>query len=279
MHARGINEREIIAILKRRFDTDPKLPLGFDDDVSAIPYGRHQLYVLKTDTLVGKTDVPPGMTLGQAARKAVVGTVSDFASKGVKPKALLTTLGLPRPVKPENVNLIARGLFEGANEYGCRIIGGDTCQTDDLIIDCIGFGLAHTAKILRRDGARPGDIVATTGDFGKTSVGLRLLLSKNKRAMKSYPTLIRSVLHPVAKLSIGLKLADTRKVTSSIDSSDGLAWSLHEIARLGEVNIALDRIPVAPQAQSYARAMGLDPIDLAMFGGEEYELVVTIKKH
>jgi thiamine-monophosphate kinase len=278
MTTRGLVEQEIIAILRRQFNTKPRLPLGFDDDVAAIPSGKQRLFVLKSDMLVGTTDVPPGMTLRQAARKAVVATVSDFASKGVAPRALLVALGLTGPVRRENVNLIARGLSEAATEYGCRIIGGDTCQTDDLIIDCMGFGLAETSKILRRDGASPDDVVATTGDFGKTSAGLRVLLAKDKQAMQKYPILVRSVLYPVAKLTTGLKLAGTRKVTSSIDSSDGLAWSLHEVARLSDVNIVLDRIPVSPQAQAYARANRLDPTDLALYGGEEYELVVTIKR-
>ena len=80
-----LTEREVTGILKRRFESKPKLPLGFDDDVAAFPMSRRRLVVLKTDMLVGRTDVPPGMTLGQAARKAVVATVSDFAAKGVQP--------------------------------------------------------------------------------------------------------------------------------------------------------------------------------------------------
>src|SRR5712692_10612359 len=153
----GLTEREIIGILKRRFDTTPKLPLGFDDDVAAFPLSRRRLVVLKTDMLVGRTDVPPGMTLAQAGRKAVVATVSDFAAKGVQPRGLLVSLGLVAPVDISTVNQIASGLKKGATEYNCRIIGGDTTEADDLIIDCIGFGFTSAGRILRRDGAKPGD--------------------------------------------------------------------------------------------------------------------------
>src|SRR5438046_10680702 len=102
----GLTEREIIGTFKRRFASGPKLPLGFDDDVAAFPMSQGRLVVLKTDMLVGSTDVPPGMTLIQAARKSVVSTVSDFAAKGVQPRGLLVSLGLPPPVRLSSVKEI-----------------------------------------------------------------------------------------------------------------------------------------------------------------------------
>ncbi len=274
----GLTEREIIAIFKRRFDSKPKLPLGFDDDVAAFPISRSRLLVLKTDMFVGSTDVPPGMTLAQAARKAVVATVSDFAAKGVQPRGLLVSLGLAPPVSLPTVSEIASGLKEGAREYGCRILGGDTSETDDLVIDCIGFGFAKTRRILPRDGAKPGDIVAVTGDFGSTSAGLRILLGKKRLWPRRFSKLVYSVLHPAAKLETGLKLARTGFVNSSIDSSDGLAWSLHEIARLSSVNIVVERIPIARDVEIFAQEERLSAEKLALFGGEEYELVLTVQK-
>ena len=278
MTEKGLTEREIIRVLKRRFDSNPKLPLGFDDDVAAFSLSKRRLLVLKTDMLVGRTDVPPGMTLEQAARKAVVATVSDFAAKGVQPRGLLVSLGLSPPVRLSMVNEIGSGLAKGAKKYHCRIIGGETSETDDLVIDCIGFGFSEPRKILRRDGAKPGDVIAVTGDFGRTAAGLRILLGRKKPWPHKYSKLMSSVLHPVAKLETGLKLAQTNFVNSSIDSSDGLSWSLHEIARLSQVNMVLETIPVAPDAKTFAREQGLDPEELALFGGEEYELVLTIKR-
>src|SRR5207244_4655883 len=89
----------------------------------------------------------------------VVATVSEFAAKGVQPRGLLVSLGMPRPVRLSSVKEIASGLKRGASEYGCRILGGDTSETDELVIDCIGFGFAESGGILRRDGARLGDVV------------------------------------------------------------------------------------------------------------------------
>lgn len=278
MTEKGLTEREIIRVLKRRFDSNPKLPLGFDEDVAAFQLSQRTQMVLKTDMLVGSTDVPPGMTIGQAARKAVVATVSDFAAKGVQPKGLLISLGLVPPVRLSTVNEIVSGIEKGARQYHCRVIGGDTSETDDLVIDCIGFGFAETGKILRRDGAKPGDIIAVTGDFGRTAAGLRLLLGRRKPWPQKYSKIVYSVLRPMARLETGLKLAQTGFVDSSIDSSDGLAWSLHEIARLSRVNIVLETIPVPSDVKMYAKEHSLVPEELALFGGEEYELVLAIKK-
>lgn len=274
---KGLTETQIIRILTNQFARQPGIPLGFDDDVSAIPFSSKNWIIVKTDMLVGSTDVPPGMTVQEAARKAVVATVSDFAAKGVKPQALMISLGLPSPAKKTIVQEIARGLRQAAREYQCKIIGGDTNQADDLVIDIIGVGFANPETVVRRNGARPGDIIAVTGPFGKTSAGLRVLMSRSKRDQVKYPSLVRAVRWPRARLVEGIILAKSHAATSSIDSSDGLAWSLHQIAQSSKVGINLDTIPVAPEVKAFAKEHRLSALDLALYGGEEYELVVTIK--
>lgn len=276
----GLKEREIIRRLVGQLGQSKRgLPLGFDDDVSAYQVSGRNWLVLKTDTLVGSTDIPPGMSLEQASRKAIVAVVSDFAAKGVQPLGLSFALGLRPPVSPSMVNDIALGIKKGAGEYGCKIMGGDTGESRDLFIDCTGFGFAQPQKVIRRQGAKPGDTVAVTGPFGKTTAGLQILLSRNKALARRFPRLVDSITYPAAKLSTGLKLAATGVVNCSIDSSDGLAWSLHEIARLNRVNIVLDRVPVAPESRVYAERLGLDEDQLALYGGEEYELVLTIERN
>src|SRR6266851_2601109 len=274
---KSLTEHEIIRILTNQFAGQPGVPLGFDDDVSAIPFSRKTWIIVKTDMLVGSTDVPPGMTVQEAARKAVIATISDFAAKGVKPHALMVSIGLPAPAKKTIVQDIARGLGQAAREYHCKIIGGDTNQADDLVIDIVGVGLANPKELVRRDGARPGDIVAVTGPFGRTSAGLRILISKRKSDFAKYPSLIKAVRWPRARLAEGIDLAKSRATTSSIDSSDGLAWSLHQIAKSSKVGISLHTIPVAPEVESFAKEHRLSSLELALYGGEEYELVVTIR--
>jgi thiamine-monophosphate kinase len=274
---KGLTEHEIIRILTNQFAGQPGVPLGFDDDVSAIPFSPRTWIIVKTDMLVGSTDVPPGMTVQEAARKAVVATVSDFAAKGVKPQALMVSLGLPAPAKRTTVQEIARGLGQAAREYDCKIIGGDTNQADDLVIDVTGVGFADPKILVRRGGARPGDIVAVTGPFGRTSAGLKILASKRKSDLAKYPSLIKAVRRPKARLAEGIVLAKSRATTSSIDSSDGLAWSLHQIAEASRVGISLYTIPIAAEVENFAKEHRLSALELALYGGEEYELVVTIK--
>jgi len=274
---KGLTEHKIIRILTGQFSGRRENPLGFDDDVTAIPLSSKTWIIVKTDMLVGSTDIPPGMTIQEAARKAVVATVSDFAAKGVRPRALMVSLGLPAPVKKKTIQDIARGLGQAAREYQCNMIGGDTNQADDLVIDIIGVGLANPKTLVRRNGARPGDIVAVTGPFGKTSAGLRILMSRREKDLSKYPSLVQAARRPRASLAEGIILAKSHAVTSSIDSSDGLAWSLHQIARSSKVGINLHTIPVAAEVESFAKEHRLSALDLALYGGEEYELVVTIK--
>src|SRR6266581_4716806 len=177
---KDLTEREIIRIITNQFAGERSVPLGFSDDVSAIPLSSKTWIIVKTDMLVGSTDIPPGMTNREAARKAVVATISDFAAKGVKPQALMVSIGLPAPVKKTTAQDIARGLGQAAREYDCKIIGGDTNRADDLVLDIVGVGLAKPEELVRRDGACPGDVVAVTGSFGKSSAGLRILMSKQK---------------------------------------------------------------------------------------------------
>lgn len=276
----GLKEREIISRLVGQLgQSNREVPLGFDDDVSAYQVSGRNWLILKTDSLVGSTDIPPGMNLEQASRKAIVAVVSDFAAKGVQPIGLLFALGLPPPVTPKIVDDIARGIKRGAREYGCKIIGGDTGASRDLFFDCMGFGFAQPQKVIRRYGAKEGDTVAVSGPFGRTSAGLQILLSRNRALARRFPRLVDSIFHPVARLSTGLKLAATGSVNCSIDSSDGLAWSLHEIAQLNRINIVLDRVPVAPEARIYAERLGLNEVRLALYGGEEYELVLTVERN
>jgi len=88
---------------------------------------------------------------------------------------------------------------------------------------------------------------------------------------------VETVLNPHARLREGLALAATGSLTASIDSSDGLAWSLHEISRASNVGFLIDRLPIAKEAEQIAKLHGLDPVELCLYGGEEYELVVTVK--
>jgi thiamine-monophosphate kinase len=272
-----LGERKLITLIQSHLSVMPGLPVPFGDDVSAVDLGGGRVAVLKTDMLIGKTDVPRGMSLWQAARKAVVMNVSDFAAKGVEPTALLVSLGLPRDVMRKDVEEIARGLNTGAREYGAYVIGGDTSEASDLVVAISLFGTAKRKQLVLRSGAKAGDIVAVTGLFGKTAAGLRLLLDGHTASKDLREVLLRSVCMPNARLCEGLALCRSGALSASIDSSDGLAWSLHELARTSGVGFLVDCVPVADEVRRFAEFNGVDALELALHGGEEYELVVTVK--
>jgi thiamine-monophosphate kinase len=272
-----LGERKIIKIIQNQLDIMPKMPIPFGDDASAYDIGNGNLAVLKADMLVNKTDIPQGMSLWQAARKAVVMNISDFAAKGVKPKVILVSLGLPRKLAERDIEEIGRGLNAGAREYGAYIIGGDTGEASDIVISISLFGTAKKNTLMLRSGARPRNLVAVTGYFGKPASGLKILLDGFDAAPAIRKVLVESVLMPHARLKEGLALSQTKAVTSAIDSSDGLAWSLHEIARVSNVGFLVDRLPIAKEVEKFAKLNKLDAFDLALYGGEEYELVLTLK--
>ena len=272
-----LGERKIIEVLANYFETMPDLPVPFGDDVAAVNLDQKQVAVLKTDMLVGKTDVPRNMSLWQAARKAIIMNISDFASKGVQPTAVLVSLGLPRDIMRKDIEEIARGLNAGAREYCAYIIGGDTGEASDLIISISLFGTAEKTSLMLRNGAKPGDILAVTGFFGKSASGLRLLTENYSLSTNLNEVLLNAVCMPKAKLKEGLALSHSGAVSASIDSSDGLAWSLHEIGKMSDVGFIVNSVPVADEVRRFAEFNHLDPLELALYGGEEYELVVTIK--
>jgi len=272
-----MGERRAIELILEHLDKMPQMPIPFGDDVSAYPIGGNRLCVLKTDMLVAKTDVPKGMSLWQAARKAVVMNISDFAAKGVKPLAMLVSIGMPKEITRKGLEEIAEGLNAGAREYDAYIIGGDTNEASDLIISLSLFGLAKKDYVMLRSGAKPEDIAAVTGPFGKTSAGLKVLLENCNAPIDVRSSLLEAVYMPRARLKEGLVLSTTKTVTSAIDSSDGLAWSLYELSKASNVGFSIENVPVATEAIKFAEINGLDPLDLALYGGEEYELVLTIK--
>jgi len=272
-----LGEREIIEIIRAQLEFMPDAPVPFGDDVSAVDIGNGRIAVLKTDMLVASTDVPRGMSLWQAARKAVIMNISDFAAKGVKPVAALASLGLSKNFARKDVEEIARGLNAGAKEYGTYIVGGDTNEASDLIIAVMLFGTARRKALMLRSGAKPGDIVAVTGFFGKPAAGLKLLLDDYVASPDLREVFLNSVCMPRARLREGLAMCSSGGVSACIDSSDGLAWSLHEIARWSGVGLIITSVPVADEVRRFAEFNGLDAVELALYGGEEYELVMTVK--
>ncbi len=267
MTSRKLDEKEIIRIFSSTFGIREL------DDVATVRFGKKQL-VFKADMLVGLTDVPPQMRPWQAARKSIVAVVSDLSAKGAKPVACMISLGLPRQVTKEYVDDLAKGFQTAAEEFGVKIAGGDTNEATDLVIDCSMIGTVD--KMPTRAGARPGDVVVVSGKFGLAASGLAILMKGAQAGPEFRQSAIRSVLEPAPRQKFG-SLA--KYFSSSIDSSDGLAVSLYELATQSGVDIQIDYDAVkAEGVEEFARRNNLNAQDLVFYGGEEYEIVCTIPK-
>lgn len=264
-----LDEKQIIRIFAN------KLGISNLDDVALIDKG----IVIKSDMLVASTDVPSGMKPWQAARKSIVSCISDLAAKGVRPHAAVISLGIPkssstwRPV----IEGLAEGFAIASNEFGVKIVGGDTNEAGELVIDCTMIGFPRF-KVPTRNGAKPGDFVIVSGAFGFAPAGLAILLQDANAITVSSSFrkhAVKSVLEPHPRQSFGLALA--RYFSSSIDSSDGLAVSLYELASQSEgVDIIIYGIPAVEGLDKFAEENSLDKHELVFHGGEEYEIVATI---
>ena len=275
--AKELGERKIVELILNCLDQMPNMPIPFGDDASAVDLGAEKLVVINMDMLVRKTDVPRTMSLWQAARKAVIMNISDLAAKGAKPLGLLASIGYTTRADKNGHTADWQGTKTlGAREYGAYILGGDTNEASELIISCMALGVCNKHQLIKRSGAKPGDYVAVTGAFGKTASGLKILMD-GFSAPDIRDVLVDSVLMPTARVQEGVALSQSKATTASIDSSDGLAWSLHELSRSSNVGFRLDNIPVAVEVERFAELHGFDSLELALYGGEEYELLVTVK--
>lgn len=275
-----LDEKQIIRIFA------DKLGISNLDDIAVLRKG----IVIKSDMLVASTDIPPGMEAWQIARKSIVSCVSDLAAKGVKPYAAVISLGIPNSCSMQRpvIEGLAEGFALASKEFGVKIVGGDTNEASELVIDCTIIGFPRF-KVPTRSGAKPGDYVVVSGLFGFAPAGLSILLQKNAVTINENnhnddnddinnifgKQAVKSVLEPRPRQRFGLALA--RYFSSSIDSSDGLAISLYQLASQGEnIDIIIYSMPVVSGLDKFAQDNGLDTHDLLFHGGEEYEIVATI---
>jgi thiamine-monophosphate kinase len=225
--------------------------------------------------LVASTDVPPGMGAWQVARKSIVSCASDLAAKGVKPDSAMISLGLPRNCTRPYIEGLAQGFAVASKEFGVKIVGGDTNEAAGLVIDCSMIGFAR-GKLPKRNGARQGDLVVVSGMFGLAPAGLAIMMQNATAAGMFRKQAVESVFRPSPRQGFGMALA--KYFSSSIDSSDGLAISLYELAGQSRVNIIIDGMPAADGVDKFAQENNLDAHGLVFHGGEEYEIVATIPK-
>ncbi len=248
-----------------------------DDSAVWRPRG---LQVVTTDLLVEGVDFRiDGTSPRLLGRKLVSVNWSDLAAMGARPRAFLLSLAIPSSrIAPGFFESFRKGVFEVLDSYQADLLGGDISQSPkSLVLSGVALGEAlwkGNPEVLR-SGASPGDLLYVTGRLGEAALGLEL--QRRARVKGGAPFLSR--LHdPNPPVETGMWLAKNRLITSMIDISDGLLLDLRHIleaSRCG-AEIYLEALPLSDRYRKVCRELSLSPWDLALSGGEDYELLFTV---
>jgi thiamine-monophosphate kinase len=213
--------------------------------------------------------------------KALAASLSDLAAMGAEAGEAYVQLGIPEDLDADGATELADGMAAAAGECGARILGGDVSRAPVLTIGMTVVGHAPGAgELVTRAGAQPGDLLVVTGELGGAAAGLLLLDRPELEAAVGKAraeALRRRQLEPTPRLGAGRALAASG-ARAMIDLSDGLAGDAEHLAGASEVRILVDlnELPVAEGVQEVAAAAGIDPLELAAAGGEDYELLAAV---
>jgi thiamine-monophosphate kinase len=277
-------EDELVAELRRLLAGDaPGVVLGPGDDAALVEMGPH-LGILTTDLLVESVHFERETTSPRdLGYKSIAVNVSDVAAMGASPRYGLVSLGLPSSTDPAWVVDLYGGMLEATSEYAMSLVGGDVSRSPRIVVSVAVAGQVARGTAVKRSGARPGDRLVITGALGAAAGGLRLAQAPPLEVAAAVRTewgreLLRALFRPLARVGEGQVLA-LEGATSMIDVSDGLALDLSRLCRESGVGatVQISRVPVAPELIELAGVLKLEPIELALSGGEDYELLATVR--
>lgn len=254
---------------------------GNDDAVAwKTPEGEDKsLVVLNTDSIAWSTDaLPVTMSLHDFGMKLVTVTVSDVITKGAKPYYFLSTISIPQSFSDAQILELFEGLHSGCTRYHLEYMGGDLGQSKELVISGIVVGYVKEEYLLKRSTLGADDLICSTGYFGYTGLGFELYLENRNL---SIPTLVQNlveqkVARPQARLDWLPYLQ--KYATATIDSSDGLAISLHHLTKESGKQIILETLPAFPELATILEQDSDTYNWVILFAGEEFEILFSITK-
>jgi thiamine-monophosphate kinase len=273
-------EDDLIATYFRPIATHPGA-FGLTDDAAAIAPPPGCDLVLKTDGVISGVHFFPDDPADMVARKALRINLSDLAAKGAAPLGFLLSIGLPAGLPADWLPSFARGLREDAEHYGCPLLGGDTDKSPGAItVYIMALGAVPHGAMVRRHGARPGDVVIATGTIGDAALGLKLRLDaaaaarwRLDAAMEQH--LLGRYLLPQPRTAIAEALR--RHASAAMDVSDGLAGDLAKLARVSGVaaEVMAGDVPLSPAARQVVAA---EPalMETVLTGGDDFEVIATV---
>ena len=264
------SERALIRKLQKLFPASKRVIQGIGDDCAVLPYTENTYLLISTDTLVdGNHFTTEWLTPVQIGKKAVESNVSDIAAMGGTPTAITIGGTFPKETTPEFINGFLEGVRQVCARYDIDFIGGDTTKGPTITFTVTILGEVPKDVITYRKEARVGDIIMLSGPLGGSSAGLDLLRNNKQGHTDDYK-------EPTARLDFSQKYA--QYCSAMIDISDGLASEITHICEESHVGATIEKskIPIKDYVKETAKIFNKDPVDYALHGGEDFELLVTV---
>lgn len=262
---------------------------GIGDDAAVLKSLTGSHVVISTDLIVEGIDFRRNTTQpNQLGHKSLAVSLSDIAAMGARPRWTLLSIGVPSDVWDTGfIDSFYDGFFQLADRFSVKLIGGDLSRTPEkIVINSIAIGECLPEREVFRAGAKPGDQIYVTGSLGDAAGGLRLI-ERGARVHSENPAstdtnsiehLLLRHLQPEPRVGWGLLIGDQQLATAMIDVSDGLSSDLNHLCDESRVGALVDSssIPIDQLVTEICGRRALDPLMLALHGGEDFELLFTV---
>ena len=278
-----IGEFGLIRQLKQQWSTSsPWIVKGIGDDAAILKARQGQQLLISTDVLIEGVHFDLAyQTPKDVGWRAGVANLSDIAAMGGTPLYLLVSMAMPARIPPQNIRELYRGLQAACGPYTVELIGGDTSSSPShIFLSLTIVGSVQANRALTRSRAEVGDRIYVTGTLGDSNAGLRILQTQHLRS--SSPSAVEKFLtrrhvRPTPRIHVGQLLADRNLAHAAIDLSDGLSSDVGHVCEESQVGAEIrgKALPLSSQLRAFAQRNNLDPMELALQGGEDYELLFT----
>ncbi|WP_411766275.1 thiamine-phosphate kinase [Winogradskyella sp. A3E31] len=287
-----LGEFKLIEHLTERFEITQKSTIkSIGDDAAVLDFKKNQV-VLTTDMLVEGVHFDLSyVPLKHLGYKAIMVNLSDVCAMNATPTQVTVSIAVSNRFPLEALEELYAGIQHAAKIYNIDVVGGDTTSsTSGLIISVTAVGEVESESVVYRDGAKPNDLLVVTGDLGGAYMGLQVLEREkevfkvnpnNQPDLSMYTYIVERQLKPEARKDIVALLKDLKvKPTSMIDISDGLSSEILHLCKHSKVGCDLyeNKIPLDPQVISTCEEFNIDSTTIALNGGEDYELLMTISQ-
>lgn len=274
-----VSEKELIDKIDKAlgpFRASRQVHLGVGDDAALFRLrASHELILTCDWFLEGRhflRDKHPPDSVGW---KCLARALSDIAAMGGVPRCFLLSLAIPISHTGHWLDDFLGGLRRASRKFACVLAGGDTTQRKEILVNVSVVGEVRTGLAVLRSGARTGDLIYVSGNLGEAELGLQALRRAGRLANPK--RVARKHLYPEPRLELGQWLAEKRLASAMMDLSDGLSSDLLRLCAAGGVGARLEsnKIPRVRNLDA-ARKHGLNPFELALHGGDDYELLFTV---